>query len=149
MCFWLKTVSQTVFLTPKPSRVQVPNKRTQSAQKYQLCSWCGRWDLNPQGSNIHRSLRPARLPVPPHPHIKFTLVIITFWQKKVNVKLINPHKFLACRDLFLLVKILRYAQNDIFILLYLLLLLVFRELFQVLFVSCSFYLLLRICRKLQ
>ena len=62
--------------------------------------WCGRWDLNPQGSNIHRSLRPARLPVPPHPHIKFTIVIITFWQKKVNVKLINPYKFLACRDLF-------------------------------------------------
>ena len=30
--------------------------------------WCGRWDLNPQGNIIHRSLRPARLPVPPHPH---------------------------------------------------------------------------------
>mgnify|MGYP000617899528 CR=1 FL=1 len=35
--------------------------------------WCGRWDLNPQGSNIHRSLRPARLPVPPHPHIKLSV----------------------------------------------------------------------------
>ena len=25
--------------------------------------------MNPQGSNIHRSLRPARLPIPPRPHI--------------------------------------------------------------------------------
>lgn len=46
-------------------------------KKVTLCDlfvfWCGRWDLNPQGSNIHRCLRPARLPVPSHPHILILL----------------------------------------------------------------------------
>ena len=48
--------------------------------------WCGRWDLNPQGSNIHRSLRPARLPVPPHPHIKFMLVYNNILAEKSQCK---------------------------------------------------------------
>ena len=32
--------------------------------------WCGRRDLNPHES-LHWNLKPARLPIPPRPHIKF------------------------------------------------------------------------------
>ena len=49
------------------------NHKIKKAPKVPFLFWCGRWDLNPQGSNIHRSLRPARLPVPPRPHIKIVL----------------------------------------------------------------------------
>ena len=32
--------------------------------------WCGQWDSNPHGL-LHRNLNPARLPIPPYPHIQF------------------------------------------------------------------------------
>ena len=58
-----------------PIPLQVPSPlQSKTTESQGLChfTWCGRRDLNPHES-LHWNLKPARLPIPPRPHIKFVL----------------------------------------------------------------------------
>ena len=62
-----------LFLSSNLNTKIIPSKekvRTMITLGSYYTVWCGRRDLNPHES-LHWNLKPARLPIPPRPHINF------------------------------------------------------------------------------